>query len=607
MSRKGMAKGEARRAPRLAVAVLFLSAMGMVGASAPAMSQNEIVLENALPGNPPSEWEVSGAGDPSIQGFATDISVNQGGTVDFKINTAAAAYRIDIYRIGLLRRDRGAVGGDSPALGGAAAAASQAAALRRAPPGSWTAATGRSPPPGRCPRPPSPASTSPSSCAPTPSGASHIVFIVRDDASTSDLLFKTSDATWQAYNAYGGNSLYVGSAGLPERPRQQGELQPAVHHPQWRRWPRASEDWLFNAEYPMMRWLEAQRLRRHLHHRRRRRPSRRPDPRTTRCSSRSGTTSTGRPAERAGVEAARDAGVAPRLLQRQRGLLEDALGAEHRRLGHAVPHAGLLQGRDARRERLRRQVRSATERVDRPVARRLRVLAAGRRLPARERAVGADQLGRHHRHHRRSVAVRRTCVSGATRRSASLGPAADAHAHDRHARLRVGLPTSTRIHYPAGRIQLSTTEFNGKTHHLSLVPRAERRAGLRRRHRAVVVGARRQPRPRQRRAERRRCSRRPSTCSPTWARSPATRAVGPRPGGRGRATSTPPASIISFPAAGASTAGRHDRHHHRHRDRRRRAWSPASRSRPTAARRGSAATGTSQLELRLDAGRARAR
>ena len=43
---------------------------------------------------------------------------------------------------------------------------------------------------------------------------SHIAFIVRDDASGSKLLFKTSDATWQAYNVYGGNSLYVG-LGLP--------------------------------------------------------------------------------------------------------------------------------------------------------------------------------------------------------------------------------------------------------------------------------------------------------------------------------------------------------------------------------------------------------
>src|SRR5262249_31433646 len=42
-------------------------------------------------------------------------------------------------------------------------------------------------------------------------GASHIAFIVRDDNSHSDLFFQSSDATWQAYNGYGGNSLYVGS------------------------------------------------------------------------------------------------------------------------------------------------------------------------------------------------------------------------------------------------------------------------------------------------------------------------------------------------------------------------------------------------------------
>ena len=61
---------------------------------------NEIVTENALTGNPPSEWEVAGAGDPSIQGFATDISVDQGGTVEFKIDTTATDYRLDIYRLG---------------------------------------------------------------------------------------------------------------------------------------------------------------------------------------------------------------------------------------------------------------------------------------------------------------------------------------------------------------------------------------------------------------------------------------------------------------------------------------------------------------------------
>ncbi|HMN61320.1 MAG TPA: hypothetical protein PJ988_13190 [Anaerolinea sp.] len=61
---------------------------------------NEIVNENCLIGNPASEWDVIGAGDANIQGFATDISVDQGGTIDFKVDTVAETYTIDIYRLG---------------------------------------------------------------------------------------------------------------------------------------------------------------------------------------------------------------------------------------------------------------------------------------------------------------------------------------------------------------------------------------------------------------------------------------------------------------------------------------------------------------------------
>ena len=39
-------------------------------------------------------------------------------------------------------------------------------------------------------------------------GDSHIVFVVRNDSSHSDVLFQTADETWQAYNNYGGGSLY---------------------------------------------------------------------------------------------------------------------------------------------------------------------------------------------------------------------------------------------------------------------------------------------------------------------------------------------------------------------------------------------------------------
>src|SRR5690349_837620 len=50
-----------------------------------ALAQNSIVLENQKPGSPPSEWDVSGAGDPSIQGFATEMSVNRGEIIRFKV------------------------------------------------------------------------------------------------------------------------------------------------------------------------------------------------------------------------------------------------------------------------------------------------------------------------------------------------------------------------------------------------------------------------------------------------------------------------------------------------------------------------------------------
>ena len=70
-----------------------------VDACTPAMP-NPVACENARPGSPPSEWDIAGVGDPSIQGFATEISVNRGETVDFKIKTDASAYRLDIYRLG---------------------------------------------------------------------------------------------------------------------------------------------------------------------------------------------------------------------------------------------------------------------------------------------------------------------------------------------------------------------------------------------------------------------------------------------------------------------------------------------------------------------------
>ncbi|MGT9989229.1 hypothetical protein, partial [Klebsiella pneumoniae] len=58
---------------------------------------NPIVIENQKTGNPQSEWDLDGPSSSNIQGFATTISVNAGGTVSLKINTDSANYRIAIY------------------------------------------------------------------------------------------------------------------------------------------------------------------------------------------------------------------------------------------------------------------------------------------------------------------------------------------------------------------------------------------------------------------------------------------------------------------------------------------------------------------------------
>ena len=88
--------------------------------------------------------------------------------------------------------------------------------------------------------------------------ASHIVFIVRDDEGQSDILLQTSDLTWQVYNRYGLGSTYTGvmSDGTPTGQANRA-YKVSYNRPFTDRSGYSVEDWLFNAEYPMIRWLEA--------------------------------------------------------------------------------------------------------------------------------------------------------------------------------------------------------------------------------------------------------------------------------------------------------------------------------------------------------------
>ena len=61
---------------------------------------HSIVAENCLPGAPPTEWDVNGAGH-EVEGFATRASLLPGYTVEFKIRSLRAeALRVDVYRHG---------------------------------------------------------------------------------------------------------------------------------------------------------------------------------------------------------------------------------------------------------------------------------------------------------------------------------------------------------------------------------------------------------------------------------------------------------------------------------------------------------------------------
>ena len=232
-------------------AALFLLVLVFVW-TPQARAQNKIAVENALAGNPPSEWDVSGAGDSSIQGFATDISYAPGDTVTFKISTPSNKFRIDIYRLGYY------AGNGARKI---ATVPSTSTTPRSQPACTNTAATGLI----DCGNwgvsgtwvVPANAVSGIYVARPVreDSGnvgkASHIVFVVRDDTGGSNILFQTSDTTWQAYNQYGGNSLYVGGPGTnPGRAYKVSYNRPITTRGT------GAEDWVFNAEYPFVRWLE---------------------------------------------------------------------------------------------------------------------------------------------------------------------------------------------------------------------------------------------------------------------------------------------------------------------------------------------------------------
>lgn len=234
--------------------VVVLMAWAAVTVSQPAgaatncnTASNPVVCENALPGTDPSVWDINGSGDDTIQGFSTDISVNVGGTVGFKINTNAKAYTIDIYRTGYYQ-----------GLGARKiASVSPSVTLPQTQPVCKTDATVELYDCGNWAQ--SASWTVPSTAVSgvyvalltrtDTGGKSHITFIVRNESSHSNVLFQTSDPTWEAYNTYGGSDFYQGGA-------NGRAYKLSYNRPFETRAQNQGRDFYFSAEYPEVRFLE---------------------------------------------------------------------------------------------------------------------------------------------------------------------------------------------------------------------------------------------------------------------------------------------------------------------------------------------------------------
>ena len=251
--------------PRLVALAIAISAALVAFAVAPAASRadactppvtNQIACENSKPGSPPSEWEVEKSGDQSIQGYATSMSVNRGDTVKFKIKSETSDYRIDIYRLGYYDNDGARLWKSDLAHTGTGTqpACDSDPDTGLIDCGNW--------------------SVSASWAVPSDAvsgvyiahlvrndtgGESLIPFVVRDDTSHSDVVLQTSDATWQAYNTYGGNSLYSCTVDCP--PGNPSTYKAAYKVSYNRPFHTGDDDggrsWLLTgAEYPMIRFLE---------------------------------------------------------------------------------------------------------------------------------------------------------------------------------------------------------------------------------------------------------------------------------------------------------------------------------------------------------------
>ncbi|MFE7168676.1 DUF4082 domain-containing protein [Streptomyces sp. NPDC057616] len=206
------------------------------------------MCENSKTGTPKTDWFSPNAyGD--IKGFTTKESVQAGDTVQFKIQSKTP-YNVQIFRLGWYGGD-----GARQMSTAAQAAVTYPANYTTKPASCTTKNTGLV----DCGNWPVTATwTVPGDAVSglyianltqtDGDGLMPYPFVVRNDASTSDVVVQTSDQTWQAYNDYGGQDLYGGLGPAPD-----GRAYEVSYN---RPLDIGGDNGIYGSEYMMLAWLE---------------------------------------------------------------------------------------------------------------------------------------------------------------------------------------------------------------------------------------------------------------------------------------------------------------------------------------------------------------
>ena len=232
--------------------------IGCVRAQDDAATENVIAAENAKPGT--DDWQLVRVemDTATIQGYASKQSVSAGETIELKVSTnPASRFKIEIFRTGYYR-GKGArkVHEIGPLQGKPQPVPKPSQGDKRLIECLWETSAEVEIPASWL----SGVYLARLTTIPDQGNdffQNYIVFIVKDER-PCDLLVQCSDNTWQAYNVWGGGSLYRHPKGNQRTFAHVSFDRPYARYPQrFASYPQStgSGEWLL-FEFPMAYWLE---------------------------------------------------------------------------------------------------------------------------------------------------------------------------------------------------------------------------------------------------------------------------------------------------------------------------------------------------------------